>query len=305
MEISLSPELMAILEKLVGTFSKVQSQYLITLIPTLGMFLLYFVIIYPPGFCWLKKWWWERKIEKQTGGVVVSLVHSTPKSLLGMFKMPMVTLDDSHKILKALREIPEHHTIILVLHTPGGMVIAAEQIARAILMRKGKVHAYIPQYAMSGGTLIALACASIHLGPNALLGPLDPQLSIGLFDVYPAASLLKAIKQDNPNRDDKTLILADLAEKAITQMRTTVAEVLTSKIGVDNANKLACQLCEGNWTHDYGINLERAKGLGLDVNADMPEGILKFVEAFPCESSVSYRKPKKEERNDGTIRITL
>ena len=43
-----------------------------------------------------------------------------------------------------------------MLHTPGGLVLAATQIARAIFKRSGKVTVFVPHYAMSGGTLIAL-----------------------------------------------------------------------------------------------------------------------------------------------------
>ncbi len=203
MEIGLSPELMAMLQKLVDTFSRVQYQYLLAIIPTVGIFALYFLIMFRPGVGKLKGWWQTRKFEKETGGTIVKLVHTQPSSILDMFKMAMITLDDSHKVMRALREIPTSRPIHLILHTPGGMVIAAEQIARAIKGRKGEVHAYIPQYAMSGGTLVALACDKIHMGNSALLGPLDPQLMVGLFDQYPCASLIKAMKVKNPNRDDR------------------------------------------------------------------------------------------------------
>lgn len=304
MEISLSAELMAILEKLVSTFSGLRYQYLIAIIPAIAMFALYIFLVYKPNFNSVKRWWYIRGFERKAGGTIVSVVHSNPTSLFDMFKLPMITLDDSQKVMRALKDTPEDHPIFLILHTPGGMVIAAEQIARAIKNRKGEVHAYIPQYAMSGGTLVALACNSIHMGDNALLGPLDPQLGIGLFEMYPAASLVKALEIENPNREDKTLILADIAGKALAQMKTTVTEILEDRIGQKRAGELAGKLCNGNWTHDYGINLERALELGMLVDGEMPEEISKIAETFPCASSVSYKKYKKKD-GDNSIRVTL
>jgi len=307
MEISLSAELMAILEKLVSTFSGLRYQYLFAIIPAIFMFVFYIFLVYKPSFDSIRRWWRIKIFERKTNGTVVSLVHTNPTSLFNMFKLPMITLDDSQKVLRALKDIPEDCPMHLLLHTPGGMVIAAEQIARAIKNRKGQVHAYIPQYAMSGGTLVALACDSIHMGGNALLGPLDPQLGIGLFEMYPAASLVKALETENPNREDKTLILADIAGKALAQMKTTVAEILEDRMGSEKAGELAGKLCNGNWTHDYGINLERALELGLPVDGEMPEEINKIVETYPCASSVFYKKHKKKDGDvgDGSIRVTL
>ena len=304
MEITLSPELMKLLENLISIFSRVQYQYLLAIIPALAFFALYFLIMFRPSGGKLKDWWQTRKYERETGGTIVKLVHSQPSGILDMFKLSFINLDDSHKVMRALRDTPDSRPIHLVLHTPGGMVIAAEQIARAIKRHKGKVDAYIPQYAMSGGTLVALACDRIHMGDNALLGPLDPQLMVGLFDQYPCASLVKALKIRNANRDDRTLIYGDVAEKAIAQMKVTVTEILADRLGENKAEELSCKLCEGNWTHDYGINLERAKELGLPVDDKMPERIQKIADTFPCSSSVQYRKHKKNE-NDNSLRITL
>lgn len=49
---------------------------------------------------------------------------------------------------------------------------------------------FVPDYAVSGGKLIALAADEIVMCENAVLGPADPQLG-----EYPAASILKATRQ--------------------------------------------------------------------------------------------------------------
>src|SRR2546427_3545955 len=83
-----------------------------------------------------------------------------------------------------------HVPIDLVLHTPGGLVLAAVQIARALHEHQGKVTAFVPHYAMSGGTLIALAADEIVMSRHAVLGPVDPQLGQS-----PAASILKVLEK--------------------------------------------------------------------------------------------------------------
>jgi len=167
--------------------------------------------------------------------------------------------------------------IDIVLHTPGGLVLAATQIARAINRREGKVTALVPHYAMSGGTLIALAADEIVMGENAVLGPVDPQIG-----QYPAASLLKAVEQKSKDKvDDETLILADQAEKAISQVRETVQEMLRGKYPDSLADNLAVILSEGRWTHDFGITFDYAKELGLHVGSDMPPQIWELMALYP------------------------
>jgi ClpP class serine protease len=105
--------------------------------------------------------------------------------------------------------------IDLVIHTPGGLALAAMQIARAVEAHKAKVTVFVPIYAMSGGTLIALAADEIVLGEFSVLGPIDPQI-IG----FPAASIVKARDSKPIERVfDLTLVLADVSEKALAQIK--------------------------------------------------------------------------------------
>jgi len=282
-----------------------QNQYLIAIVPAAVFFILYVSLMARPLITAIVRWWHTRIIEKESNNTLVSLIHTQPTGLLDLFRLPMITLEDSHKVLRALKDIPASRPIKLVLHTPGGMVIAAEQIARAIKERKGSIEAYVPQFAMSGGTLIALACDRIHLADNAVLGPLDPQLSVGMFDQYPCASLVKSLSVENPHRDDRTLIYADVAAKAIKQMKCTVYEILSGSMDAERSQQLASILCEGNYTHDYGFTLDKAKEMGLPVDNDIPARILKIANTFSSGSFVHYRKPKKRDNDEKVLRVTL
>jgi len=111
-------------------------------------------------------------------------------SLLGFPLMRYIDINDSEDVIRACVMTDPEVPVDLVLHTPGGLVLAATQIARAIRERKGKVTVFVPHYAMSGGTLIALAADEIVMSSHAVLGPVDPQLG-----QYPAASLIKAVSR--------------------------------------------------------------------------------------------------------------
>ncbi len=217
-------------------------------------------------------------IERERKSRVVLLVHrQETMSLLGFPLLRYIDINDSEEVLRAIHLTDPEIPLDLVLHTPGGLVLAATQIARAIFKRKGKVTVFVPHYAMSGGTLLALAADEIVMCEHAVLGPVDPQLG-----EYPAASILKAAHQKPiAEVDDKTLILADQAEKAIAQMRQEVGELLADKHPDGKAEDIAKLLTSGTWTHDYPITCERARELGLPVNSDMPENMLRLMQLYP------------------------
>lgn len=219
-----------------------------------------------------------RAIERIRGSRVITLIHRQESiSLLGIPISRYINVEDSEQVLRAIRMTPDDMPIDVVLHTPGGLVLAAEQIANALEKHPAKVTVLIPHYAMSGGTMIALASDEITMDDNAVLGPVDPQLG-----QYPAASLIKIVKQKNVNRiDDNTLIMADMAEKALRQVKDFVYYLLEDNLGTEKAEELAVMLTDGRWTHDYPITCAQAKGWGLNINTELPEDVHLLMELYP------------------------
>jgi ClpP class serine protease len=218
------------------------------------------------------------RIERQRGSRVVLLVHRQESmSFLGFPIIRYIDVDDSEEVLRAIHLTDPAMPLDLVLHTPGGLVLAATQIARAVLKHKGKVTVFVPHYAMSGGTLIALAAGEIVMSEHAVLGPVDPQIGES-----PAASVLRVVREKPIAKvDDQTLILADQAEKAIAQLKSDVSDLLAGKGPAERTAELARLLTAGTWTHDYPITYERARDLGLPVRSDIPEDILHLMHLYP------------------------
>ncbi len=219
-----------------------------------------------------------RKIEQKRNSRVILLVHrQETMSFLGFPIMRFIDINDSEQVIRAIHLTDPEVPIDLILHTPGGLVLAALQIARAVKRHKGKVTAFIPHYAMSGGTLIALAADEIVMDEHAVLGPVDPQLGQA-----PAASIIRVLKEKSVDRiDDQTLIMADVAEKALRQMKQNLKDLLEGKFSPEKTEELAELLSQGRWTHDYPITYDEAKKLGLPVRTDMPEEIYELMSLFP------------------------
>lgn len=181
-------------------------------------------------------------------------------SLLGFPIARYIDIEDSEKVLRAIRMTPKEMPIDMVLHTPGGLGLAAEQIAFALKHHQGKVTVFVPHYAMSGGTLVSLAADEIVMDHNAVLGPVDPQMGSPQSGYFPAASIVKALEQPNPNRDDQTIILGDVAKKAIQQVYHSVYSLLLKHQKPEKAQELAKMLSEGRWRTTIPLTLSRPMG---------------------------------------------
>ena len=219
-----------------------------------------------------------RAIEKSHGSRVITMIHrQEQRSMFGFQVARHIDLEDAQTIIAAIKETPRDMPIDMVLHTPGGLVLAAMQIARALEAHPAKVTVYVPVYAMSGGTLIALAADEIALGEFSVLGPIDPQIA-GL----PAASIVK-VKELKQAADifDLTLVLADVSEKALVQVKRGAVELLTPQLDQAAAEALAEKLAGGYWTHDYALTAEEALSLGLPVKVGMPRVVLDLMRLYP------------------------
>ncbi|TMI81595.1 MAG: hypothetical protein E6H04_06325 [Bacillati bacterium ANGP1] len=219
-----------------------------------------------------------QQLERSRGSRVIALIHrEETMSLLGFPIVRYIDIQDSEEVLRAIRLTPPDLPIDVILHTPGGLVLAAEQIASALGDHHGRVTVFVPHYAMSGGTLIALAADEIVMDPHAVLGPVDPQLG-----QHPAVSVLAAVARKPIERvDDETLILADVAQKALQQVRRAVAVLTARRLPADRAQALADALTSGQWTHDYPIAVAEARELGFTVSTEMPRVIYDLMQLYP------------------------
>jgi ClpP class serine protease len=245
-----------------------------------------------------------RKLEQARNSRVITLIHRQESiSFLGIPLRRFIDVEDSEQVLRAIRLTPDTVPIDLVVHTPGGLVLASEQIARALHKHPAKVTVLVPHYAMSGGTLLALAADEIVMDDNAVLGPVDPQIG-----QWPAASIIKVAESKPIERvNDETLILADLSRKSIRQIKEFVLVKLLDDFPAERANELADKLSSGQWTHDYPLTIDQLSELGLPVKTDLPREVYDLMDLYPQSGMrpsvqyvpMPYREPAGARRDRG------
>jgi ClpP class serine protease len=225
------------------------------------------------------------KLGKSRRTQVITLIHRQEViSFLGIPLARYIDIDDSEQVLRAIRSARKDVPIDLILHTPGGLALAATQIAMALKAHPSKKTVLVPHYAMSGGTLIAFAADQIIMDSHAALGPVDPQLG-DQQGVYPATSLLKAVGKKNKDRiSDKTLIYAEEAAKAMDQMNVLMRKIFEGKCGDDKIGTLIQEFVSGKYTHDHPFMADEARALlGECVSTDVPQEVYELMKLYRME----------------------
>jgi ClpP class serine protease len=217
------------------------------------------------------------RVQARRKARVIAIIHR--EEMLPGFPVPLrgfIRQDDAEDVLAAIRATNPNRPLDIILHTPGGVVLHALQIARAIKAHKGKKTVFVPHLAMSGGTLIALAADEIVMSEHAVLGPIDPQIGGA-----PAASWLKIVK-DKPiaSVEDETLLLADVSQKVLDQMRRQACELMQGNYSHDGSCAISDLLASGKWSHDYPITVPEAQELGLHVSTAMPADIIDLAALY-------------------------
>jgi ClpP class serine protease len=234
------------------------------------------------------------KLSRKRGSNVITLIHR--QETISLFGVPItryIDIDDSEEVLRAIRLTPDDTNIDLIIHTPGGIALAATQIALALEAHPAKKTVMIPHYAMSGGTLIALAADEIKMDPHAVLGPVDPQLG-DQQGMYAASSIIKVVETKKTDElDDRTLYLAEESRKAISQIKKLVRNLVSDLHDEENTEKIVEELVSGKYTHDFPITAgEVCALLGDCVNRELPREVYSLMSLYKMETRP--RRPSVE-----------
>lgn len=171
----------------------------------------------------------------------------------------------------------------LILHTPGGDTAATESIVDYLWqVFSGDIRCFVPQMAMSAGTMIACSSKEIWMGKQSSLGPVDPQ-----FNGIPAHGVLEEFKRahNEITTDPRTIPLwqpiiskyspafLGECEKAVKWSNELVTEWLSRNMLKDTENnqdiieKIIIELGDHSvsYAHNRHLSYEKCKKIGLNV----------------------------------------
>ena len=234
---------------------------------------------------------------------------------------------DKNGFMSVIKGMDRTKGLDLILHTPGGDMAATESLVDYLRSMFGTdICAFVPQLAMSGGTMIACACKEIWMGKESSLGPIDPQVgnlpATAILEEFERAA--REIKADSTKALVWQPIINKLAPSAITQCEdairwgTQVAsrwlETAMFKDRVDAAGDAAKTVADltdkaKNHTHGRHLNAETAKSYGLEIrmledDQGLQDAVLSVHHAN-CVTLEATRAYKIIENQDGVAFIQL
>lgn len=201
--------------------------------------------------------------------------------------LPGLEVNDADKngFMSVIHYLDRCKGLDLILHTPGGATAATESLVEYLRAMFGTdIRAFVPQLAMSAGTMIACACKEIFMGDYSSLGPIDPQLGSisahGVVDEFERAS--KEIKEDPSkipvwqpiiNKYPPTLIgecehAIDWTNEIVTEwLKTGMFKDLPPKERQNRSKAIVDDLSNHalSKSHDRHLSFKYCQDIGLEV----------------------------------------
>lgn len=196
-----------------------------------------------------------------------------------------VGIDDNDKnaFMQTVHGLDKTVGLDLILHTPGGNIAATESIVDYLKCIFGNdIRVFIPQIALSCGTMIALSSKEIVMGKQSNIGPIDPQFGgmscAGVIEEFDNA--LKSIKADPTSAPLWQVIISKYhptflgdCQKAIDWSNNMVEGWLKSNMLSGNADssadakKIVDKLGshKDTYTHSKHIHRKECQDLGIVV----------------------------------------
>lgn len=189
--------------------------------------------------------------------------------------------------------------ISLLLHSRGGLTSVGWSIANLIRSFCNEFEVIIPSRAHSAATLLSLGADKIIMTKQATLGPIDPSVNTQLnpsiegqppqirypISVESIKGFVELAKEEFQIKgsDQMTQILTALVNKvhpvvlgdvfrALTQIRMLAKNLLekqfkNTKENKDKIGNIVKFLCSESGSHDYTINRDEGKNLGLNIES--------------------------------------
>lgn len=238
---------------------------------------------------YLRKVMYNKKLKRTNA---ISLVHKFRKgeTVLDLDHLENINIMTHLKFLKEYDTMDKDKDIHIAIQTVGGSMTCTEAICNAILYHKGKgkIKCYIPNYAYSGGLMVALCCDEIIMSQNAIVSPCDGQVVAKDDVMYSSSSIIDAVsyKREKKEPIKEEWLASDYeAKKCVDRQKTFVNKICKEKMYDDETQRILYEeLFSGKHNHDHSFSANEFTNLGTMLkitvvgNSDFPTFITEMVE---------------------------
>jgi len=265
--------------KVTQTTQTASWQFYLTMVVS-GFFVFYFLIkafgtsiVGNYAHLYLKLFRWRNKSNN------LLVIKHTRQDLFNASMIDRTTLEKIQSALIKFKGKP----FDLILYTPGGEIFSAVYISRLLSKYQGKIRSFVPTFAMSGGTLLALSTDEIYMNDYSCLGAVDPQLG-NLFKFGSARSWKEVLKVKGKKAEDSSISFKFIGEQYTKSMKILINELIQNKVLTKNKRRLINLLVSGEIEHSFNLTKDVLREFGMDIK-DIPtktnKELLNLIKNMP------------------------
>jgi ClpP class serine protease len=198
-----------------------------------------------------------KKFNKITGKQTILLNHSSE----GLFNSEMITRQMIPKLNGFLSKL-KGKPFNLILQTPGGDVFATILLSKILKSYGNKIDVYVPNYSMSGGSLLTLTGSTMHFNDYSCIGPIDPQIG-NMFNYGSAAGWSEVMKMKGKKAADSTIIFHRVGKQVEKSINEYIFSLVKDKC--KKPKQFVDFITKGGIEHIYQIDSAKLRSYGFDT----------------------------------------
>ena len=193
----------------------------------------------------------------------------------------LINFEEIDSVMKMFKQIDTTQQINIIIHTQGGISCHSDAIAYLLSNNNFDIHTYVPEYAQSAGTVMAIAGNKIHCNWYSLFSPIDTQLDyVPSTEVDDELTFSAKHIQNIGNSDDDECIDKLQALDAKDHHREDI--YIAKRILKNNPKKeeIVQKLINSKFSHEFNITYNDMKNMNLPVDLEIEDSIREIFYLF-------------------------
>ena len=228
---------------------------------------------------------------------IVDEFWDDPRSLKKLDKY-IIDIDDSESFIERIHDINQknkNRSLSIILYTTGGLIFSSDMIVEILLSYSTKVNIYIPGFAYSAGSMIALCADKLYMNKFSVMGPVDPQMGYnvdehGNEDGASSKCFMQLLDEKEDISDDfylKALESKSLHSDNIENLKKII-HIKKINLSKNRKKRFIDEFASGKHPHHKPFSVNRLQNMGLPVETSIPPEINELFAKF-----IKYRNLNK------------
>ena len=234
-----------------------------------------------------------RRIEKEDKTNIIFLIDEfwENNKIDPRLENHIIDTDDDEKFIEVIHDIQnnrENKSLSIVIYTRGGSIESSDMIVDILLNYVEPVRIYIPTFAYSAGTMIALCGDELYMNKYSIMGPVDPQISYSVDektdDDASSRCLMQLIEDKNIDEISDDIYLKAVESKFLHEDNIeNIKNIITKRnLNLSKRRKktILKEFGSGLHPHHKPFNIDKIKALGLPVVCPVPSKYNLLLDSY-------------------------